>query len=142
MSNPDQAPEVKVLVVDDADSIRQRLQQILQSDGYAVYLAATFTEGVNAAKAAQKPFDAIVQDNSMPDAPLFGGIMSMGLELSNNQIPSGLVGFTGDPEDIRNAISAALDTMNLLRHHEVIAKHPFDANAILDAVARAAGLMP
>ena len=57
--------KARVLVVDDADSIRDHLKNIFTSDGYDVTEADRGTSGLEASQKEQ--FDLIVTDVNMPD---------------------------------------------------------------------------
>jgi two-component system response regulator PilR (NtrC family) len=53
-----------VLVIDDEEIMREILQTLLEREGYAVRLAASGQEGLDAARAL--PFDAVIVDVMMP----------------------------------------------------------------------------
>ena len=57
--------KARVLVVDDADTIRDHLKNIFTSDGYDVTEADRGTSGLEASQKEQ--FDLIVTDVNMPD---------------------------------------------------------------------------
>jgi DNA-binding NtrC family response regulator len=54
-----------ILVIDDEEIMREILEALLTREGYTVRLAATATEGLEAARAT--PFDAAVLDVMLPD---------------------------------------------------------------------------
>jgi two-component system OmpR family response regulator len=58
-------PLSRLLVVDDEERIRRLLQRVFQAEGYAVDLAATGTEGLEAA--TQRSYDLVLLDLMLPD---------------------------------------------------------------------------
>src|SRR2546423_13857896 len=57
--------KAKVLVIDDEADIREGLQMLLESEGYAVELAHNATEGVE--KMGSRAYDLVLLDLMMPD---------------------------------------------------------------------------
>ncbi|HUW65927.1 MAG TPA: sigma-54 dependent transcriptional regulator [Spirochaetia bacterium] len=55
----------RILVVDDEDSVRQFLQEVLEDAGYAVVLASGGLAALD--ECAEVQFDAVLMDNRMPD---------------------------------------------------------------------------
>lgn len=58
-------PATRVLVVDDNDLQREVVADVLESEGYAVQVAATGAEALSAARAT--PPDVLVLDLMLPD---------------------------------------------------------------------------
>ncbi len=58
-------PKASILVVDDEAEIREGLEALLSSEGYAVICAETGDAGI--AKLEEQPFDLILLDVSLPD---------------------------------------------------------------------------
>jgi len=89
----------RILVVDDEESVRQFLQEVLEDAGYTVVLASG---GVNAvSEAASGEFDAVLMDNRMPD---LDGLSALDeLRRKNPELPVVLMTAYGTT---RTAISA------------------------------------
>ncbi len=64
-----EAPRTHVLVVDDDETVRMTLADMLEGAGYAVALAASGLEGIARVREHQGPFDLVVTDLGMPDVP-------------------------------------------------------------------------
>src|SRR3990170_7357764 len=58
-------PKGSILVIDDETEIREGLELLLTSEGYAVTLAETGESGL--ARLGQQPFDLVLLDVSLPD---------------------------------------------------------------------------
>jgi two-component system chemotaxis response regulator CheY len=54
----------KILIVDDSDTIRQELVEVLSSEGYTVISAVDGQDGID--KANENQFDLIITDYNMP----------------------------------------------------------------------------
>src|SRR4051812_33809456 len=65
MSETATQPTGSLLIIDDEPGIRESLELLLEHEGYSVTTAATGEAGLRAL--AQKPFDAVLLDLSLPD---------------------------------------------------------------------------
>ena len=59
----------QVLLVDDDETVRTALGDVLRGAGYAITLAASGLEGIAKVREHEGPFDLIVTDLGMPDVP-------------------------------------------------------------------------
>ena len=137
MTAPDagQPAELRVLVSDDDRDTATLIAMGLIEAGIVAEVVHSYVAGVERATTAEPPYDAVVQDNRMPDGPSGGCIVGMGRELVHNRRPTALVGVTAD-EDI-DGIRDRLGSLGLQR--EVLPK-PFPTiESIADAVHRALG---
>ncbi|HJT13786.1 MAG TPA: response regulator transcription factor, partial [Dongiaceae bacterium] len=97
----------KILLVDDDDNLRRTLAEQLALDGeFEATEAATATEGLQKAKAAQ--FDVILLDVGLPD----GDGRELCKEMRRNQIAAPIIMLTavdGEADTIRGLDSGAND---------------------------------
>jgi len=61
--------QAQVLVVDDDETVRTALGDMLRGAGYAVTLAASGLEGIAKVREREGPFHLVVTDLGMPDVP-------------------------------------------------------------------------
>jgi CheY-like chemotaxis protein len=59
----------QVLLVDDDETVRTAIGDVLRGAGYAVMLAASGLEGIAKVRERGSPFDLVVTDLGMPDVP-------------------------------------------------------------------------
>ncbi|MBI2467162.1 MAG: response regulator [Candidatus Rokubacteria bacterium] len=64
-----EADRAQLLVVDDDETVRTALADMLRGAGYAVTLAASGLEGIAKVRERPGPFDLVVTDLGMPDVP-------------------------------------------------------------------------
>ncbi|MFC1808991.1 PleD family two-component system response regulator [Candidatus Omnitrophota bacterium] len=114
----------KILVVDDEQSIRDMLNDVLTPNGYEVFLAADGAEGAAIAK-AEIP-DLIISDLMMPDVT--GGKMASMLEQDESTAKIPIIFLTGVVDN-----EEAQLTGHKLAGQYLLAK-PFAANELLAMV--------
>jgi CheY-like chemotaxis protein/anti-sigma regulatory factor (Ser/Thr protein kinase) len=61
--------QAQILVVDDDETVRTALGDMLRGAGYAVTLAASGLEGIAKVREREGPFHLVVTDLGMPDVP-------------------------------------------------------------------------
>jgi signal transduction histidine kinase/CheY-like chemotaxis protein len=124
----------KVLVVDDEPDVLQLCKRILRSDGYQISRASSGQQAVDLAR--RERFDLLLTDMKMPGInglnafqtirtfnPDLAGVVMTGYGTMQTAIEAlrlGLDGFVTKPfapEDLRSAISEALDKQRLRREH-------------------------
>lgn len=62
---------VRVLVIDDEESVLRAVKRRLEREGYVVEVAGAAADGIELIRAAEPPYDVVVTDMSM-DAPESG----------------------------------------------------------------------
>jgi two-component system, NtrC family, nitrogen regulation response regulator NtrX len=62
-------PKGSILVVDDEAEIREGLELLLRSEGYAVTSAETAAAGLT--RLEERPFDLVLLDVSLPDRSIY-----------------------------------------------------------------------
>jgi signal transduction histidine kinase/CheY-like chemotaxis protein len=68
-ATPAESDQAQVLVVDDDETVRTALGDMLRGAGYAVTLAASGLEGIAKVREREGPFHLVVTDLGMPDVP-------------------------------------------------------------------------
>jgi len=63
------ADRTQVLLVDDDETLRTAVGDMLRGAGYAVALGASGLEGIAKVREREVPFDLVVTDLGMPDVP-------------------------------------------------------------------------
>jgi len=63
------ADQAQILVVDDDETVRTALGDMLRGAGYSITLAASGLEGIAKVRERQGPFHLVVTDLGMPDVP-------------------------------------------------------------------------
>ncbi len=58
---------MRILLVEDDDSVRDITQRLLEARGYRVCCAASGRQGVDAYQADPRAFDLVLVDRNMPD---------------------------------------------------------------------------
>jgi two-component system response regulator (stage 0 sporulation protein F) len=111
-----------ILVIDDEQSIRKLLKEILEKEGYTVLEAANGREGLNVYQ--NQPVDLVIMDLLMPDTD---GLEAT-LQLTREYLDAKVIAMTGAQGD-RNF----LDVAKLFGARRTIEK-PFDINALLQVV--------
>lgn len=111
-----------ILVIDDEQSIRGLLREVLEKAGYRVLEAADGHEGL--ALYQQQPVDLVLMDLLMPDTD---GLEAT-LQLTREYVDAKVIAMTGAQGD-RNF----LDVAKLFGARRTIAK-PFDIKQLLQAV--------
>jgi CheY-like chemotaxis protein/anti-sigma regulatory factor (Ser/Thr protein kinase) len=66
---PAESDQAQVLVVDDDETVRTALGDMLRGAGYGVTLAASGLEGIAKVREREGPFHLVVTDLGMPDVP-------------------------------------------------------------------------
>jgi twitching motility two-component system response regulator PilH len=87
----------KVLVVDDSDTDRKNLEQIVSGAGYAVITARSGKDAVAMTKSEQP--DAVLLDVIMPDMNGFQACRAITSDASTKNIPVILVSSKGEKTD-------------------------------------------
>lgn len=116
-SNNFEGPQPKVLVVDDEEAVRELLRDILESEGFRVYLATGGREALSLF-AAQK-FDGIFTDVGMPG--MSGWELAQAIRQSDEHVPIAVI--TGWGEAVGS------DEQRQARVNWVVTK-PFSAERI------------
>lgn len=111
-----------ILVIDDEQSIRGLLREVLEKAGHRVIEASDGREGL--AQYQQQPVDLVLMDLLMPDTD---GLEAT-LQLTREYVDAKVIAMTGAQGD-RNF----LDVAKLFGARRTIAK-PFDINHLLQAV--------
>jgi two-component system chemotaxis sensor kinase CheA len=122
-------PAARVLVVDDALTVRELQRSILRRAGYEVETAA---DGQAALRAlAERPADLVLTDVEMPglDGYALTAAIRAAPELAS--LPVIILSSRGDEEDRRRGLDAGADAY--------LVKRDFDAAALLGAVRRLLG---
>lgn len=111
-----------ILVIDDEQSIRKLLKEVLEKDGYQVLEAANGREGLTIYQ--KQPVDLVIMDLLMPDTD---GLEAT-LQLTREYLDAKIIAMTGAQGD-RNF----LDVAKLFGARRTIEK-PFDINTLLHIV--------
>lgn len=111
-----------ILVIDDEQSIRKLLREVLEKEGHHVLEAANGREGLVLYQ--KQPVDLVIMDLLMPDTD---GLEAT-LQLTREYLDAKVIAMTGAQGD-RNF----LDVAKLFGARRAIEK-PFDINALLQLV--------
>ncbi|MFO0707743.1 MAG: response regulator [Nitrospira sp.] len=111
-----------ILVIDDEESIRHLLREVLEKSGYRVLEASDGREGLSAYQ--KQPVDLVIMDLLMPDTD---GLEAT-LQLTREYVDAKVIAITGAQGD-RNF----LDVANLFGARRTFQK-PFDITKLLQAV--------
>jgi two-component system response regulator (stage 0 sporulation protein F) len=111
-----------ILIIDDEQSIRALLKEVLEREGYRVIEAGNGREGL--AMYQKHPADLVIMDLLMPDTD---GLEAT-LQLTREYVDAKVIAMTGAQGD-RNF----LDVAKLFGARRVFEK-PFDINELLKAV--------
>jgi CheY-like chemotaxis protein len=124
-----------VLVVDDDDSNRDALNWVLTDSGYEVELAATAEDGLRILRETEHAF-VVVFDYVMPD--LTGDDL---VRMAEEQLPflkrHAFICLTASPTRLPAHLTAWL-----VESGAPIVGKPFELDALLEVVARAAARLP
>jgi CheY-like chemotaxis protein len=122
---------VRVLIVDDDDSIRGTVRDVLEDAGYTVSEAADGLSALDQMRSAREPM-VVVLDLMMPELDGAGvlGTVAGDQRLSNQH---SIVLVTASARTFTLAFANLLTSM----HIPVLTK-PFDVDTLLEQVARAA----
>jgi DNA-binding response OmpR family regulator len=113
---------IKVLLVDDDDSVRDMMTLTLEHKGFAVIAAASVTEALR--HIATESFDVLITDLHMPNS---GDGFTVVTAMRHSQ-PNALTLLVSGYPDVQSAMSAIL-----LEADEIIVK-PFDVGRLADLV--------
>ena len=80
-------PQPQILVVDDEEAVRELLRDLLESEGFRVYLAPGGREALNLF--AAKPFDGVFTDVGMPG--MSGWELAHAIRQRNETIPIAVI---------------------------------------------------
>lgn len=111
-----------ILVIDDEESIRHLLREVLEKSGYRVLEASDGREGLSTYQ--KQPVDLVIMDLLMPDTD---GLEAT-LQLTREYVDAKVIAITGAQGD-RNF----LDVANLFGARRTFQK-PFDITKLLQAV--------
>jgi two-component system response regulator (stage 0 sporulation protein F) len=111
-----------ILIIDDEQSIRALLKEVLEREGYRVIEAGNGREGL--ATYQKHPADLVIMDLLMPDTD---GLEAT-LQLTREYVDAKVIAMTGAQGD-RNF----LDVAKLFGARRVFEK-PFDINKLVEAV--------
>lgn len=98
------APVRRVLVVDDATTVRMYVRQLLEADGFAVEEAVNGLEGLE--KALSAPFDLLIVDVNMARMDGYRMVGKLRTEPSLMAIPVIMVSTESKDSDIEKAFAA------------------------------------
>jgi CRP-like cAMP-binding protein/CheY-like chemotaxis protein len=115
----------RILVIEDADYVRENLCEILTLNGYQVYAAANGKAGVE--KALKDRPDLIICDVMMPDLDGFGVLQILGSHHKTADVPFLYLTAKAEKEDFRRGMSMGAD--------DYITK-PFDVTQLLQTIER------
>ncbi len=118
-------PSPRILLIDDDALFRRSMGRLLERAGYRVWVAATGTEGLAAAR-ARRP-DVVLLDRTLPD--LDGLRVLQTLHAERPELPVLMV--TGDPRPETRAQALRYGAVTLLAK-------PCEVEGLLAAVAHAA----
>jgi two-component system chemotaxis sensor kinase CheA len=126
---PAAPPPARVLVVDDALTVRELQRSILKRAGYDV---ATAADGHAALRAlAERPADLVLTDVEMPGMDGYALTAAIRDVPQLASVPVIILSSRGDEEDRRRGLDAGADAY--------LVKRDFDASALLSAVRRLLG---
>jgi two-component system chemotaxis sensor kinase CheA len=123
------APQLSVMVVDDALMVRELQRSILERGGYTVRTASDGAEAL--AMLAELPADLVVTDVEMPNLDGLHLIQSIRRHPRLANIPILIVSSHGSDEDHQRGLDAGADAY--------IVKTSFDEVGLLSAVSRLLG---
>jgi two-component system chemotaxis sensor kinase CheA len=123
------APQLSVMVVDDALMVRELQRSILERGGYAVRTASDGAEALG--MLAELPADLVVTDVEMPNLDGLHLIQSIRRHPRLANIPVLIVSSHGSDEDHQRGLDAGADAY--------IVKTSFDEVGLLSAVSRLLG---
>ena len=123
------APQLSVMVVDDALMVRELQRSILERGGYAVRTASDGAEALG--MLAELPADLVVTDVEMPNVDGLQLIQSIRRHPRLANIPVLIVSSHGSDEDHQRGLDAGADAY--------IVKTSFDEVGLLTAVSRLLG---
>jgi two-component system, chemotaxis family, sensor kinase CheA len=123
------APQLSVMVVDDALMVRELQRSILERGGYAVRTASDGAEAL--AMLAEQPADLVVTDVEMPNLDGMRLIQSIRRHPRLANVPILIVSSHGSDEDHQRGLDAGADAY--------IVKTSFDEVGLLSAVSRLLG---
>jgi CRP/FNR family transcriptional regulator, polysaccharide utilization system transcription regulator len=115
----------KILVIEDADFVRENLSEILSLNGYEVIEAANGKVGVE--KALAHIPDLIICDVMMPELDGYGVLQILGNNQKTADIPFLYLTAKAEKDDFRRGMSLGAD--------DYISK-PFDAAQLLQTIER------
>jgi CRP-like cAMP-binding protein/CheY-like chemotaxis protein len=115
----------KILVIEDADFVRENLSEILSLNGYDVIEAANGKIGVE--KALAHIPDLIICDVMMPELDGYGVLQILGNNQKTSDIPFLYLTAKAEKDDFRRGMSLGAD--------DYISK-PFDAAQLLQTIER------
>jgi two-component system, chemotaxis family, sensor kinase CheA len=123
------APQLSVMVVDDALMVRELQRSILERGGYAVRTASDGAEAL--AMLAEQPADLVVTDVEMPNLDGLRLIQGIRRHPRLANVPVLIVSSHGSDEDHQRGLDAGADAY--------IVKTSFDEVGLLSAVSRLLG---
>ena len=123
------APQLSVMVVDDALMVRELQRSILERGGYVVRTASDGAEAL--AMLAEQPADLVVTDVEMPNLDGLHLIQSIRRHPRLANVPILIVSSHGSDEDHQRGLDAGADAY--------IVKTSFDEVGLLSAVSRLLG---
>jgi two-component system, LytTR family, response regulator len=112
-----------ILVIEDDDSVRLPLVDVLEANGYAVLSANNGREGIAVAKDEQP--DLIVSDIMMPEVDGYGVFEALQDDPHTAVIPFIFLSAKTDPADIREGLGLGAD--------DYLTK-PFDVKTLLETI--------
>jgi len=113
----------RLVVIEDDETVRLPLVDVLEAKGYLVYSAVNGREGLAVAR-EQKP-DLIISDIMMPEIDGYGVFEALQKDPQTAIIPFIFLSAKTSPEDIREGLGLGVD--------DYITK-PFDIATLLDAI--------
>lgn len=90
---------LRVLIVDDEDTLRSFMVRALRSDGHAVDEASDSAGALAGIAAAEQPYDVVISDIVMPDAD---GI-ALALKIAKESPQTDVVLISGYPAELERA---------------------------------------
>ncbi len=118
------APRASVLLADDSVTVRQRLQHVLEGEGYRV---STASDGLDAfARLQSGRFDLLVSDVEMPRLDGFGLTARVRSDPRLAQMPVVLVTGLESPQDHQRGVEAGANAY--------ITKSSFEQRRLLEAI--------
>ena len=119
------APDtIRVLVVDDEESIRRFAERTLVGAGYEVVLASDGPEALRLVEAQRRPFDLFVVDVVMPQ--MRGD--ELGRQLRQRDLDTKVLYFTGFSDRL-------FEDRKTLWEHEAFIEKPVTVKGLLEAVS-------
>lgn len=97
----------KILVIEDDDSVRDSIEQILEAENFEVYLAENGRIGVE--KAIENIPDLIICDVMMPELDGYGAITELRKNSSTDSIPFIFLTAKSEKNDIRTGMNLGAD---------------------------------